>query len=172
MAPPPATITGSAPARHFLEEAAASPVLVCLRPVPICTVSGSPVTKNGTLALNWIAPPTSASQANTIVKRDGSGSFTAGTVNAVAIVANASGGVGVIANSSSSAGVFGGSNTNAGVWGTSVSGHGVFGETNGAGSAFGVFGLNNATNGVGVYDATTGSTGVGVYGFGNIGVQG
>jgi trimeric autotransporter adhesin len=137
------------------------------------TVSGSPVTKSGTLALNWIAPPASASQANTIVKRDGSGSFTAGTVNALAIVANnASGGVGVIANSSSSAGVFGGSNTNAGVWGTSVSGHGVFGETNGAGSAFGVFGLNNAINGVGVYGATTGSTGVGVSGFGNIGVQG
>ena len=40
------------------------------------TVSGSPVTGAGTLGLNWKVAPTSADNANAIVKRDASGSFT------------------------------------------------------------------------------------------------
>jgi len=136
------------------------------------TVSGSPVTKSGTLGLNWKLAPTDAPTANTIVKRDANGGFSAGTVTAQAIIANnASGGVGVIANSSSSVGLFGGSDTNAGVWGTSVSGDGLLGETNGS-SAFGVYGHNLGVNGVGVYGSTSGNTGTGVLGFGEVGVQG
>ena len=46
------------------------------------TVSGSPVTTAGTLGLNWTVAPTSANTANAIVKRDASGSFNAGIINA------------------------------------------------------------------------------------------
>jgi trimeric autotransporter adhesin len=136
-------------------------------------VSGSPVTSNGTLMLSWIAPPTSASQANTIVKRDGSGSFTAGTVNANAVNANTStvGGVAVSGISGTSAGVVGQSTSNAGVWGTSITGDGVFAQS-GSASAYAVYGQNTAVNGLGIYGSTTGSTGTGVLGFGNIGVHG
>jgi len=161
-------------------------------PISDFGVSGSPVTGSGTLGLSWKVPPTNSNTASAIVKRDGTGGFSAGTINAQAIVANnSSGGVGVTANSSSSAGVFGGSGTNAGVWGDSVSGtgtygdsasgrgvwgqstsnHGVEGDTSSA-SAFGVFGSNSALNGIGMYGSTSGSTGIGVLGFGNIGVKG
>jgi len=46
------------------------------------TVSGSPVTSSGTLALNWTVAPTNAATANAIVKRDSSGSFSAGSITA------------------------------------------------------------------------------------------
>src|SRR6266849_6004223 len=49
-------------------------------PVSDFTVSGSPVTSNGTLTLNWTVAPTNTSTANAIVKRDGSGNFGAGTI--------------------------------------------------------------------------------------------
>lgn len=42
------------------------------------TVSGSPVTSSGTLALTWTTPPTSSPVANAIVKRNPSGGFIAG----------------------------------------------------------------------------------------------
>jgi trimeric autotransporter adhesin len=137
------------------------------------TVSGSPVTGSGTLKLSWIAPPTSASQADTIVRRDGSGSFTAGTINASAVNANTSivGGVAVSGISGTSAGVVGQSTSNAGVWGTSNTGDGVFAQS-GSASAYAVYGQNMAVNGIGIYGSTTGSTGTGVLGFGNIGVHG
>jgi len=136
------------------------------------SVTGSPVTGSGMLALNWTVAPTDSDTANAIVKRDTAGNFSVGTVNAQAIVANnASGGVGVIANSSSSAGVFAGSTTNAGIWATSSSGDGVFANTSSA-SAFAVYGQNKAVNGIGIYGSTTGSTGTGVLGYGNVGVQG
>ena len=155
-------------------------------------VGGSPVTGSGTLGLSWKVSPTNSNTAGAIVKRDGTGSFSAGTINAQAIVANnASGGVGVTANSSSSAGVFGGSGTNAGVWGDSTSGTGTYGESaSGRGvwgqsssnqgvegdtssaSAYGVFGYNSAFNGIGIYGSTSGSTGIGVLGYGNVGVKG
>jgi hypothetical protein len=43
------------------------------------TVSGSPVTSTGTLAFAWKVIPTSTDVGNAIVKRDASGSFSAGT---------------------------------------------------------------------------------------------
>jgi hypothetical protein len=43
------------------------------------TVSGSPVTGTGTLNFAWNVVPTSADVANAIVKRDATGSFTAGS---------------------------------------------------------------------------------------------
>jgi hypothetical protein len=46
------------------------------------TVSGSPVTKSGTLKFDWTVPPTNANTANAIVKRDASGNFTATTITA------------------------------------------------------------------------------------------
>jgi len=60
------------------------------------TVSGSPVTGTGTLSFAWNVAPTSASTPNAIVKRDGSGNFSAstiaaGTVNAAALFGNGAG---------------------------------------------------------------------------------
>jgi hypothetical protein len=55
------------------------------------TVRGSPLTGSGTLGLNWTVAPTNADVANAIVKRDASGNFSAGTLNAVNL--NASGSV-------------------------------------------------------------------------------
>jgi hypothetical protein len=52
-------------------------------PVSDFTVSGSPVTGGGTLNFSWNVAPTSNPVANSIVKRDGSGNFYAGTINAV-----------------------------------------------------------------------------------------
>lgn len=46
------------------------------------TVSGSPVTGSGTVALNWTVVPTSAATSNAIVKRDASGNFSANMVTA------------------------------------------------------------------------------------------
>jgi trimeric autotransporter adhesin len=46
------------------------------------TVTGSPVTSSGTLGLNWAVPPTYSNIANAIVKRDGSGGFSANFVAA------------------------------------------------------------------------------------------
>jgi hypothetical protein len=60
-------------------------------PVSDFTITGSPVTTNGTLTLAWTVAPTSAATINAIVKRDGSGNFSANvatltgqTVNAAA----------------------------------------------------------------------------------------
>ncbi len=44
------------------------------------TVTGSPITSAGTLALNWTIFPTNANIANAIVKRDNTGSFIAGSI--------------------------------------------------------------------------------------------
>ncbi|HTR25536.1 MAG TPA: DNRLRE domain-containing protein [Terriglobales bacterium] len=45
-------------------------------------VTGSPVTGNGTLGLGWITAPDFNNTANAIVKRDSTGSFSAGTISA------------------------------------------------------------------------------------------
>jgi trimeric autotransporter adhesin len=55
------------------------------------TVSGSPVTGAGTLSLGWTVAPSSTNTANAIVKRDGSGNFSAGTVTASAFSGGGSG---------------------------------------------------------------------------------
>jgi hypothetical protein len=61
------------------------------------TVSGSPVTHSGTLGLAWTVAPTSTDTANAIVKRDGSGNFSAGAITA--------GSLGVTGNISTGSGV-------------------------------------------------------------------
>jgi hypothetical protein len=114
------------------------------------TVSGSPVTQSGTLALNWIIPPTSSDTPNAIVKRDSTGAFqssqiTATTNNSIAIVGQSNTNVGVSGFSPSSYGVAGTSQTNVGVVGQSVSQDGVAGQSN---SGYGVFGLSQTTAGV------------------------
>jgi hypothetical protein len=118
------------------------------------SVSGSPVTGAGTLGLNWKVAPTSADNANAIVKRDASGSFTAG-----AITAN----LGMEGISTTGNGVLG--QGNIGVWGQSTGTNGVsdgvHGVTASAGGS-GVAGVNNA-GGVGVY----GTGGTGVFGTGS-----
>ena len=59
------------------------------------TISGSPVTTTGTLALNWNTAPTPSDTAGAIVKRDSTGSINVTTLNA-----NATGNLAIIANSS------------------------------------------------------------------------
>lgn len=45
-------------------------------------VTGSPVTGSGTLGLGWLVAPDPNNTPNAIVKRDSSGNFSAGTINA------------------------------------------------------------------------------------------
>ena len=125
------------------------------------TVSGSPITKSGTLGLNWTVAPTNAGTANAIVKRDSAGGFDAGSV-----VANAFG---------SNNAVVGAAGAGVGVYGTASSGYGGYfnGGTSGAkaesdtdvylnialsgwemgpsAETFGVFGYALSPNGVGVF---------------------
>jgi hypothetical protein len=141
------------------------------------SVSGSPITASGTLGLAWKVAPTSADTANAIVKRDGSGNFSAGaitvsTVNALELFGfNPDGGEGVLGVATGSSGQ--------GVWGESdgtefENGNGpdgVHGVSHNA-SASGVAGLNDATTGgYGVFGQ---GNGYGVYGYGfdNVGVFG
>jgi hypothetical protein len=111
------------------------------------TVSGSPVTSAGTLGLNWKVAPTSAATANAIVKRDSSGSFSAGQITASLGVTG----------SSTAVGVYGESN------GTASGDNGVQGVTF-AGPGSGVAGFNNsgAPGSIGVYGQ--GDTAVYAYG--------
>jgi len=137
------------------------------------TVSGSPVTSSGTLGLGWTVAPTSADTANAIVKRDSTGSFTAGYITSTQ---------GLVGESGTGAGVYGASTSGDGIHGVSSSGNGVYGYSNNFGvvgeassSAYdgvyglahngnaGVLGQNDAT-GYGVWGEVTGSGVDGVYG--------
>jgi hypothetical protein len=135
-------------------------------------VTGSPVTKNGTLNLAWNVAPTSAGTANAIVKRDGRGGFNAGAVFASLGVTGLS--AGTIAatagisgqNTSSGSGVFGNSTSGFGVYGTSGNGPAIWGETSGSGGgADGVHGVAHGA-GSGVTGITDNTSGVGVWGQG------
>jgi len=140
------------------------------------TVSGSPVTTSGTLALGWKVVPTSADTPNAIVKRDGTGSFSAQNIAAISLTAANPAGVAIVASTSSA---------NAAITGTSTGGNavsdGVDGVTSSA-SASGVAGINNSggTSSVGVYGSggtavygnSTATSGVGVYGSGDTAVYG
>ena len=138
------------------------------------TVSGSPVTKSGTLALKWTVAPTSAATANAIVKRDGSGSI------AVAEIEANSTDVGVTAAGANN-GVYG-SSTNAsgnGVWGynpnhTGVYGDGAIGIWGHSGTNYGVYGENDGSSGTsdGVHGVTYSNGGSGVAGINNNGGTG
>ena len=160
------------------------------------TVSGSPVTGAGTLGLNWKVAPTNADTANAIVKRDASGSFTAGAITAslgMEGITSASTGAGVagihngggnaVSGVSLQAGGVGlyGDGTSYGV--ESVSGgYGVFGT----GGYIGVWGESTNTtsaNADGVHGVAASGLasgvagvnnagGVGVYGTGGTGVFG
>jgi hypothetical protein len=134
------------------------------------TVSGSPVTSSGTLGLNWNVAPTSASTANAIVKRDGTGSFSAGAITAsLGLTGLSAGSAAVIGNNSSSGyGVFGSSTAGTAVWGqssgTSGTSNGIEGVTSSA-TASGVAGVNSGS-GIGVYGSSSSGGGVGVWGQG------
>jgi hypothetical protein len=126
------------------------------------TVSNSPITQSGTLGLSWTVSPTSADTANAIVKRDGTGSFSAGNISAVTLAAANPAGIAITGSTGAPAGAVVGINT-----GDSAVADGVDGVTNSA-SASGVAGINNS-GGIGIY----GAGGTGVYGTGPIsGVEG
>jgi hypothetical protein len=111
------------------------------------TVTGSPVKTSGTLKFAWNVAPTNAATANAIVKRDSTGSFSAGSITA---------GLGV-SGYSTTVGVYGESDG-------SISGdNGVEGVT-AAGPGSGVAGFNNsgAPGSIGVY----GQGDTAVYAFG------
>jgi hypothetical protein len=138
-------------------------------------VSGSPVTSQGTLGLSWTVAPTSANTVSSIVKRDSSGSFSAGVITATEVSAAATGsGYGVIGTSPSGIGVYGESNSFVGVNGLSSTGVGVYGFSD---SNIGVSGESENGNGVdgiahnnagaGVFGTNLDSNGNGVYGTGN-----
>jgi len=131
------------------------------------TVTGSPVTKSGTLGLQWTVAPSSANAGNAIVKRDPAGNFSASKITAFAMTANTVGNNGIAffgttTNGDGVAGMDAGNGN--GVYGSSVSGYGVYGGSNTAdgvhgvsnSSASGVAGINTAANGTGVYGAAPG----------------
>jgi hypothetical protein len=123
------------------------------------TVVGSPVTTSGTLGFNWKVAPTTAGTANAIVKRDGSGGFSAGVITAA--------GVTVLANSNLAAVSAGNLGSSTGVTGSSANSYGVVGLAAGN-SAAGVYGDNGSTHGIGV-EGNGGQ--FGVVGLGDIGVR-
>jgi trimeric autotransporter adhesin len=141
------------------------------------TVSGSPVTTSGTLALNWATPPTANNTFNAIVKRDSTGNFIAGSITAergLTAFSAAAGGNGVYGQSGSGAGIQGNATGDGwGVYGISGQGYGVYGVAQAsamdgvygiAHNAFaGVVGIDDA-NGHGVWGAVTASGIDGVHG--------
>jgi hypothetical protein len=152
------------------------------------TVSGSPVSTSGTLALNWNVPPTNANTANAIVKRDATGSFQATFVQATN-PSTAAGSVGIFGEDDAinTYGVLGSSTNGSGVAGFSPNGIAVYGSSfNGtavlglaSGRYPGVEGWNAfaTTPGAdGVYGQSDGPQGFGVQGWGTdtvgIGVAG
>jgi hypothetical protein len=150
-------------------------------------VAGSPVTTSGTLAMSWKVAPTNANTANAIVKRDASGSFSAGaiTANSLGSTVSAPGATlwyaGNQATTGTSYGIVGATNSavfpSAGVTGQGPGfgmvgytsskitspGSGVLGwATANTGTAQGVQGFSQSPNGIGVYgvDITSSNTGV------------
>jgi hypothetical protein len=120
-------------------------------------VTGSPVTKTGTLKFAWTAAPTNVNTANAIVKRDASGNFSAAQITGVS---------GVIGQSPSGNSALAGTNSSSGngVFGSSSTGTGIFGESSGTSyTAIGVEGVSNSPIAYGVA-GSNGSSGIGVYG--------
>jgi hypothetical protein len=138
------------------------------------SVTGSPVTKSGTLGLNWIVAPTSSNIANAIVKRDSEGSLSAGEIFAT------SNDFGVYATGANN-GIYGTTTNPAGngVWGsnpnhTGVYGDGAVGVWGHSGTGYGVFGASFGTNAVadGVHGETNSGGASGVAGVNNAGGTG
>jgi trimeric autotransporter adhesin len=159
------------------------------------TVSGSPVTGTGTLGLKWNVAPASANTANAIVKRDASGSFSAGPIsavntaqNGVAITATDSsvgGGTGLVASgyyygvraNASVVGVVG--QGDIGVEAIGTSSYGLMATSPhtaviGSGQDYGVYGVSSGTGAGadGVHGATNSATASGVAGVNNAGGDG
>jgi trimeric autotransporter adhesin len=148
------------------------------------TVSGSPITKSGTLGLNWNIPPSSGNFANSIVKRDNAGSISTGEIFAnsndigVSAIGTNNGIVGTTTNSAGN-GVWGNNPNHTGVYGTGVvaiwgrgTGYGVFGVSTGTDSnADGVHGETSSAGASGVAGVNR-AGGAGVYGVGGNGVIG
>jgi hypothetical protein len=136
------------------------------------TVTGSPVTKTGTLKFAWTAAPTNANTANAIVKRDATGSFNAGAITAsLGVTGLSSTGTAAVTGSNSSGGfgVYSSSTTGTAIWGqssgTNGSSYGVEGVSSSA-SAAGVVGVDEATGGIGVLGIAP--NGVGFYTAANV----
>jgi hypothetical protein len=137
------------------------------------SVSGSPITKSGTLSLSWNVAPTDANTPNAIVKRDGNGNFSAGVVltngleaSSVFVDSQVPGSTAITGEvtatgTSQSIGVNGAvADGGYGVRGyNSSNGWGVFGESNGQDGvhgishsvASGVAGVNDGDRGTGVF---------------------
>jgi hypothetical protein len=138
------------------------------------TVSGSPVTGTGTLNFAWTVAPTSADTANAIVKRDGSGNFSAGTVTANnlsatnATISNSLSMPTAVGNAISATASSGSATTIQGsASATFGSAWGVEGTTNSSSSgAFGVIGFAGSTSGnpKGVFGQVSSPSGIGVFG--------
>jgi trimeric autotransporter adhesin len=159
------------------------------------TVSGSPVTGSGTLGLSWNIAPTTLDESNAIVKRDATGSFSAGRITATnntagsaAIFALDNGSSYGVHAVSAGIGVYG-DGLNEGVAGFSSGGSGVYGQglfgVLGLGDRYGLYGVSQGTNADadGVHGETDSATasgvagvneagGAGVYGVGGNGVIG
>jgi hypothetical protein len=145
------------------------------------TVSGSPITRSGTLGLSWTVAPTTNDTANAIVKRDGSGNIAVSTVSASSSTSYPVYGADT-SSGSSSFGVVGVSNNGTGVYAQGPTGlyaaattygvyatandDGVVGQTNGSGNGV----VGRASGGSGVYGSAT--TGSGVFGTENSGGYG
>ena len=140
-------------------------------------VSSSPVTGNGTLALNWNVVPTSLNSANAIVKRDNTGSFNATAVGVNTLQAN-SNGLSIVAIStgeqdktvalSGTSTAAGNGEITYGVAGSSGSGRGagVFGVSQNGSSGNGVFGEANNNSGAVEGENFNPAGGAGVIGVG------
>jgi hypothetical protein len=126
------------------------------------TVTGSPVSEVGTLALGWTVAPTSSTTANAIVKRDANGNFTGNQITAssatvdplLAAYTGTGSGYAVYATS-----------TDNGTY-TSAKYYGVVGESSFADGVYGIgpVGVYGAgATGVDGYDSS--GTGDGVYGY-------
>ena len=126
------------------------------------TVTGSPITSSGTLALNWAVAPDTKASAYAIAKRDGSGGFNVGWLNA----SMSNGSSAIAASDTSNTG-----NVVSAISGNSVNGAGV----SGSGGFYGLYGSSGATGvyGTGSIGVSGNSTsGTGLYGSGSVGVYG
>jgi hypothetical protein len=129
------------------------------------SVSGSPVTGAGNLGLNWNVAPTSADKANAIVKRDASGSFTAGAITAtlgMEGVTSASTGIGV-------AGIHNGGGTAVSGVSLQAGGIGLYGDgtsygVDSEGGAYGVYATGGYIGVVGYSTNTSSANADGVHG--------
>jgi trimeric autotransporter adhesin len=148
------------------------------------TVSGSPVLGSGTLAVKWSVAPTSAATANAIVKRDSTGSFSAGAITSSrGVNSSVSGGAAISGYTSFGNGLYGSStgtgSGNNGVYGitTASAGSGVVGINNNGGLGVygqgftGLYGVTDAQSGYGVAGVNN-DDGYGVYGQGFSGIYG